>query len=328
MRAVVVPQPGEAEVLTLAEVPDPQPAPGELRIRVIAAGLNGADLSQRRGYYPSPPGAPEWPGLEVSGVVDAVGDGVEPGRWNEGDVVCALLPGGGYAELVTVDAGLVLPVPAGVDAVEAAGLPEVAATVWSNVFDVGALTPGETILVHGGSSGIGSMAIQLARALGSHAIATAGNPEKAEFCRSLGAEAAVDYRTDDFVAAVLAFTEGRGADVVLDIVGGGYIARDLEALATGGRIMSIAVRDRTPASVDLGLLMRKRARLQGTTLRARPLAERVAIIAAVREHVWPLLEAGDVRPVIDSVFPLADAPQAHRRMESSAHLGKILLRVS
>lgn len=328
MRAVIVPQPGEAEVLTLAEVPEPRPAPGEVRIRVIAAGLNGADLSQRRGYYPSPTGAPEWPGLEVSGVIDAVGAGIEDGRWREGDLVCALLPGGGYAEWVTVDAGLVLPVPAGVDPVEAAGLPEVVATVWSNVFDLGALAPGETLLVHGGSSGIGSMAIQLARALGSRSIATAGSPEKAAFCRSLGAEAAVDYRTDDFVAAVLAFTDGRGADVILDIVGGDYIARDLEALATGGRIMSIAVRDRTPASVDMGLLMRKRARLQGTTLRARPLAERVAIIAAVREHVWPLLEAGDVRPVIDSVFPLADAAQAHRRMESSAHLGKILLRVS
>ncbi|MBO1740812.1 NAD(P)H-quinone oxidoreductase [Leifsonia sp. TF02-11] len=328
MRAIVVPQPGEADVLTLAEVAEPLPAPGEVRIRVIAAGLNGADLSQRRGYYPSPPGAPEWPGLEVSGVIDAIGDAVEPGRWREGDLVCALLPGGGYAELVTVDAGLVLPVPEGVDPVEAAGLPEVAATVWSNVFDLGGLAAGETLLVHGGSSGIGSMAIQLARALGSHAIATAGSPEKAAFCRSLGAEAAVDYRTDDFVAAVLAFTDGRGADVVLDIVGGDYIARDLAALATGGRIMSIAVRDRTPAAVDMGLLMHKRARIQGTTLRARPLAERVAVIAAVREHVWPLLAAGEVRPVIDSVFPFTDAVQAHRRMESSAHLGKILLRVS
>ena len=328
MRAVVVPQPGDADVLTLAEVPDPQPGPGEVCIRVIAAGLNGADLSQRRGHYPSPPGAPEWPGLEVSGVIDAVGEGVAPGLWREGDSVCALLPGGGYAEYVTVDAGLVLPVPAGVDPVEAAGLPEVTATVWSNVFDLGALAPGETLLVHGGSSGIGSMAIQLARTRGSRVIATAGSPEKAAFCRSLGAEAAVDYRTDGFVEAVAAFTDGRGADVVLDIVGGAYVARDLQALATGGRIMSIAVRDRTPASVDMGLLMRKRARIQGTTLRARPLAERVAIIAAVREHVWPLLEAGDVRPVIDSVFPLADAAQAHRRMESSAHLGKILLRVS
>lgn len=328
MRAVVVTRPGDAEVLTPTEVPDPEPGPNEVRIRVIAAGLNGADLSQRRGFYPPPPGAPEWPGLEVSGVIDSVGDAVEPGRWNPGDAVCALLPGGGYAELVTVDAGLVLPIPAGVDPVEAAGLPEVTATVWSNVFQAGGLAPGETLLVHGGSSGIGSMAIQLAQALGSHAIATAGSPDKAEFCRGLGAEAAVDYKTDDFVEAVRAFTDGRGADVVLDIVGGEYIARDLEALATGGRIMSIAVRDRTPASIDMGLLMHKRARIQGTTLRARPLAERVAIIAAVREHVWPLLASGTVRPVIDSVFPLADAAQAHRRMESSAHLGKILLQVS
>lgn len=328
MRAVIVAQPGDADVLTIAEVPEPHPAAGEVRIRVIAAGLNGADLSQRRGFYPPPPGAPEWPGLEVSGVIDAIGEGVEPALWHVGDRVCALLPGGGYAEYVTVDAGLVLPIPPGVDPVEAAGLPEVAATVWSNVFDLGALAPGETLLVHGGSSGIGSMAIQLAHALGSPVIATAGSPEKAAFCRGLGADAAVDYRTDDFVEAVRAFTDGRGADVVLDIVGGSYIARDLDALALGGRIMSIAVRDRTPATVDMGLLMRKRARLQGTTLRARPLAERVAVIAAVREHVWPLLESGEVHPVIDSVFPLADAPQAHRRMESSAHLGKILLRVS
>lgn len=324
MRAVTVPEPGGPEALTLAEVPEPQPGAGEVRIRVAAAGVNGADLSQRRGFYPSPPGAPAWPGLEVSGVVDAVGAGVS--TWTIGDRVCALLPGGGYAQQVAVDAGLVLPVPASVDLVEAAGLPEVAATVWSNVFDLGGLRAGETLLVHGGSSGIGSMAIQLGRAFGASVIATAGSPEKADFCRQLGADAAVDYRTDDFVAAALAATDGRGVDVVLDIVGGAYIARDLEALATGGRIMSIAVRDRTPAAVDMGMLMSKRARIQGTTLRARPLAERTAIIAAVREHVWPLLAEGRIRPVIDSVFPLEDAEQAHRRMESSAHLGKILLR--
>ncbi|WP_314146704.1 NAD(P)H-quinone oxidoreductase [uncultured Leifsonia sp.] len=324
MRAVTVPEPGGPEALTLAEVPEPQPGAGEVRIRVAAAGVNGADLSQRRGFYPSPPGAPAWPGLEVSGVVDAVGAGVS--AWTIGDRVCALLPGGGYAQQVAVDAGLVLPVPASVDLVEAAGLPEVAATVWSNVFDLGGLRAGETLLVHGGSSGIGSMAIQLGRAFGASVIATAGSPEKADFCRQLGADAAVDYRTDDFVAAARAATDGRGVDVVLDIVGGAYIARDLEALATGGRIMSIAVRDRTPAAVDMGMLMSKRARIQGTTLRARPLAERTAIIAAVREHVWPLLAEGRIRPVIDSVFPLEDAEQAHRRMESSAHLGKILLR--
>ena len=325
MRAVVVPEPGEADALTIAERPDPVPAAGEVRIRVTAAGLNGADLSQRRGYYPSPPGAPDWPGLEVSGVVDAVGDGVD--AWQVGDRVCALLPGGGYAELVTVDAGLVLPVPDSVDLVEAAGLPEVAATVWSNVFDLGRLAAGEALLVHGGSSGIGTMAIQLGRALGADVIATAGSEEKAAFCREVGAHAAVDYRTQDFVEAARAFTDGRGVDVVLDIVGGAYIARDLDALATGGRILSIAVRDRTPAAVDMGLLMRKRASIHGTTLRARPLAERVAIIAAVRANVWPLLADGRVRPVIDSVFPLEDASAAHRRMESSAHRGKILLRV-
>ncbi|MDN4614882.1 NAD(P)H-quinone oxidoreductase [Leifsonia sp. F6_8S_P_1B] len=325
MRAIVVARPGGPEMLQEAVVDDPTPAPGEVRIRVAAAGLNGADLSQRRGFYPSPPGAPEWPGLEVSGTIDALG--TEVTGWRVGDRVCALLPGGGYAELVTVDAGLVLPVPSSVELVEAAGLPEVVATVWSNVFQLAGLAAGETLLVHGGSSGIGSMAVQLGRAFGANVIATAGSPEKAEFCRGLGADAAVEYRTQDFVEAALAFTDGRGVDVVLDIVGGSYIARDLDALATGGRIMAIATRDRTPASLDIGLLMRKRARLWGTTLRARPLEERRAVIAGVREHVWPLLAEGRVRPVIDSVFPLADAAQAHRRMESSAHLGKILLRV-
>ncbi|MFP3464916.1 NAD(P)H-quinone oxidoreductase [Leifsonia sp. SIMBA_070] len=325
MRAVVVTEPGGPDVLRVEHRPDPVPAAHEVRIRVAAAGLNGADLSQRRGFYPSPPGAPEWPGLEVSGIVDAVGDDVD--GWHVGDRVCALLPGGGYAELVTVDAGLVLPVPDTVDLVEAAGLPEVAATVWSNVVQLGRLGTGEALLVHGGSSGIGTMAIQVGRALGADVIATAGSDEKAEFCREAGAQAAVNYRERDFVEAALAFTDGRGVDVVLDIVGGAYIARDLEALATGGRILSIAVRDREPASVDMGLLMRKRASIQGTTLRARPLAERTAIIAAVRAELWPLLAEGRIRPVIDSVFPLGDAPAAHRRMESSAHRGKILLGV-
>jgi putative PIG3 family NAD(P)H quinone oxidoreductase len=325
MRAVVVPQPGDAEVLTLAERPEPAPTAHEVRIRVTAAGLNGADISQRRGFYPSPDGAPEWPGLEVSGIVDAVGADVQ--EWRVGDRVCALLSGGGYAEYATVDAGLVLPVPDGIDLVEAAGLPEVAATVWSNVFDLGRLSAGEALLVHGGSSGIGTMAIQLGHAFGAQVIATAGSDDKAAFCREVGADAAVNYTTQDFVEAARAFTDGRGVDVVLDIVGGAYIARDLDALATGGRILCIATRDRTPASVDMGLLMRKRATLIGTTLRARPLSERVAIIAAVREQVWPLLAEGRIHPVIDSVFPLEDVPAAHRRMESSSHRGKILLRV-
>lgn len=325
MRVVTVSRPGEADVLEVAERPDPLPAAGEVRIRVTAAGLNGADLSQRRGHYPPPAGAPDWPGLEVSGTVDLVGEGVE--GWVPGDRVCALLPGGGYAELVTVDAGLVLPVPDGVDLVEAAGLPEVVATVWSNVFQLGRLAAGEALLVHGGSSGIGTMAIQLGRAFGADVIATAGSDDKAAFCREVGAQAAVNYHEQDFVEAALAFTDGRGVDVVLDIVGGSYIARDLDALATGGRILSIAIRDREPASVDMGLMMRKRATLHATTLRARPLAERVAIIASVREHVWPLLAQGVIRPIVDSVFPLEDAASAHRRMESSAHRGKILLQV-
>lgn len=322
MRAVTVPQPGDAHVLTITEVPEPVAGDREVLIRVAAAGVNGADLSQRRGYYPSPPGAAPWPGLEVSGEIVSVGSSVT--EWSEGDRVCALLPGGGYAEFVTVDAGLVLPVPAGVDLVEAAGLPEVAATVWSNVFMLAELQRGETLLVHGGSSGIGSMAIQLGAAFGARVIATAGSAEKTAFSRGLGAAIAVDYRDQDFVEIVRDATDGHGADVVLDIVGGDYIARDLEALAVGGRIMSIASR-RGEATIDIGLLMRKRARLWGTTLRARPLAERVAVIASVREHVWPLLEAGRVHPVIDSVFPLEDAAQAHLRMEASAHLGKILL---
>ncbi|WP_374006993.1 NAD(P)H-quinone oxidoreductase [Leifsonia sp. LS-T14] len=325
MRAVVVSHPGDADVLRLEERPDPVPGAREVRIRVAAAGLNGADLSQRRGHYPSPPGAPEWPGLEVSGTIDAVGS--EVGEWSAGDRVCALLPGGGYAEYVTVDSGLVLPVPDAVDLVEAAGLPEVTATVWSNVFGIGRLSAGEALLVHGGSSGIGTMAIQLGRAFGADVIATAGSDDKAAFCREVGAHAAVNYRDQDFVEAVRAFTDGRGVDVVLDIVGGAYIARDLDALAVGGRILSIAVRDREPASVDMGLLMRKRASVHGTTLRARPLAERTAIIAAVRENVWPLLAEGRVHPVIDSVFDIEDAAAAHRRMESSAHRGKILLRI-
>ncbi|WP_223690061.1 NAD(P)H-quinone oxidoreductase [Leifsonia poae] len=323
MRAVVITAPGGPDVLALTEMDDPVPSDREILIRVAAAGLNGADLAQRRGFYPAPAGAPDWPGLEVSGEV--VGLGASVTEWAVGDRVCALLPGGGYAELATVDAGLVLPVPAGVDLVEAAGLPEVTATVWSNVFHNAGLRPGESLLVHGGSSGIGSMAVQLGAAMGARVFATAGTAEKVAFCRALGAEVAIDYREQDFVDVIADATRGVGVDVVLDIVGGDYIARDLEALAVGGRIMSIAARSNTPSSIDVGTLMRKRARIWGTTLRARPLAERVAVIASVREHVWPLLDAGRVRPVIDSVFPLEDAPQAHRRMESSVHRGKILL---
>lgn len=324
MRAITVPHPGEADVLTLGDVPAPTVGDREVLIDVTAAGLNGADLSQRRGHYNPPPGAPEWLGLEVSGEISAIGESVT--EWAVGDRVCALLAGGGYAEQVGVDAGLVLPVPPGVDLVEAAGLPEVVATVWSNVFMHAELEPGDFLLVHGGSSGIGSMAIQLGVAFGARVIATAGSPSKVAFCRELGAETAVDYTTDDFVEIVRDVTDGHGVDVVLDIVGGDYLARNVSALALGGRIMAIASR-RGPSTFDINHLMMKRGRIWATTLRARPIDEKVAIMASVREHVWPLIAAGRVHPVIDSVFPLADAVQAHRRMESSAHLGKILLQV-
>ncbi|HEY2556712.1 MAG TPA: NAD(P)H-quinone oxidoreductase [Diaminobutyricibacter sp.] len=324
MRAVTVPTPGGPEALVVADVPDPVPGDREVLIRVTAAGVNGADLSQRRGHYNPPPGAPEWLGLEVSGEISAVGSGVS--EWSVGDRVCALLAGGGYAEFVAVDAGLVLPVPVGVDLVEAAGLPEVAATVWSNVFGHAKLLPGETLLVHGGSSGIGTMAIQLGAASGARVITTAGSPEKVAFCRRLGAEVAIDYTKQDFVEVVADATDGRGADVVLDIVGGDYLERNIRALAREGRIMEIASR-RGPSTFDINHLMMKRGLIWATTLRSRPLAEKVAIVAEVRDHVWPLIESGRVRPVIDSVWPLDDVAEAHIRMESSTHIGKILLQI-
>ncbi|NEN06788.1 NAD(P)H-quinone oxidoreductase [Diaminobutyricibacter tongyongensis] len=324
MRAITVPRPGGPEAMVLADVPEPVVGDHEVLIRVTAAGVNGADLSQRRGHYNPPPGAPDWLGLEVSGEIAAIGPDVS--GWSVGDTVCALLAGGGYAEFVAVDAGLVLPVPEGVDLVEAAGLPEVAATVWSNVYGHAKLQPGETLLVHGGSSGIGSMAIQLGATTGAHVIATAGSPEKTAFCRRLGAEVAIDYTQQDFVEVVLDTTDGRGADVVLDIVGGDYLERNIRALAREGRIMEIASR-RGPSTFDINHLMMKRGLIWATTLRARPLAEKVAIIAEVRSRVWPLIEAGRVRPVVDSVFPLEDAAEAHLRMESSTHIGKILLQV-
>lgn len=327
MRAITVPRPGGPEALTLTRLPQPELSERHVLIDVAAAGVNGADLAQRRGVYPSPLGAPDWPGLEVSGVVAAVGaSGESTGVFAVGDRVCALIPGGGYAEQVAVDERLVLPVPAGVDLVEAAGLPEVAATVWSNVFTLGGLRPGESLLVHGGSSGIGSMAIQLALALGSPVFATAGTDEKAAFCEQLGATG-INYRTEDFVQRVTDATNGRGIDVVLDMVAGDYLDRDVAALAVGGRIMVIATLGGTHSSLDMRALMGRRGSIHATTLRSRPLEDRAAVIADVRSHVWPLIEQGRVRPIIDSVFPLEQAADAHRRMESSAHLGKILLSV-
>jgi putative PIG3 family NAD(P)H quinone oxidoreductase len=323
MRAVVVSEPGGPDVLQIAEVPDPVPAPGEVVVDIVSAGVNRADLMQREGRYPPPPGAPPYPGLECSGLVVGLGPGAD--GWQVGDQVCALLGGGGYAEKVAVPAGQLLPPPAGVTLTDAAGLPEVACTVYANVFQRAGLAPGETLLVHGGASGIGTMAIQLARAHGVRVACTAGTPAKLDRCRELGADLAIDYASDDFVEAVRDFTGGRGADVILDIMGAVYLPRNVTALATGGRLVVIGLQGGSRGELDLGQLLVKRASLQAASLRARPAGEKAAIVAAVREHVWPLIEAGRVAPVIDRVLPLAQAPQAHRLMESGAHVGKILL---
>ncbi|HNV15743.1 MAG TPA: NAD(P)H-quinone oxidoreductase [Dermatophilaceae bacterium] len=325
MLAITVPTPGGPEALALAEVPDPTLAPDEVLLDVVAAGVNCADLLQRQGHYPPPPGASAYLGLECSGRVAAVGADVT--GWAVGDEACALLAGGGYAARVAVPAGQLLPVPAGVSLVDAAALPEVACTVWSNVFMTAALAPGEWLLVHGGSSGIGTMAIQLAHAFGAHVAVTAGSAEKLEVCRSLGADVLVNYRDDDFVEAVKAATGGAGVDVILDNMGAKYLARNIDALAAYGRLMVIGLQGGTRAELDLGVLLRKRASVAATSLRARPAAEKAAIVAAVREHVWPLIEAGAVRPIVHARMPLAQAADAHRLLESSTHIGKVLLTV-
>ena len=323
MRAVTITDPGGPETLRLAEVPDPVPGHGEVLVDIAAAGVNRADLLQRQGAYPPPPGAPEYPGLECSGRISVVGPGVT--GWQPGDEVCALLGGGGYAEQVAVPAGQLLPVPAGVALTEAGALPEAACTVHSNVVTRAGLASGETLLVHGGASGIGTLAIQLGKALGARVACTAGSQEKLRRCRELGADLAVSYRDEDFVAAVDAFTGGRGADVILDIIGGSYLPRNVAALATGGRLVVIAVQGGPRGELDLGLLMRKRASVLASTLRARPLPEKNAIVSAVRDEVWPLVAAGRIRPVIDQVLPLAEAAAAHRRLEEGSHIGKIVL---
>ncbi|MBK7272255.1 MAG: NAD(P)H-quinone oxidoreductase [Actinomycetales bacterium] len=325
MLAITVPTPGGPEALALAEVPDPTLAPDEVLLDVVAAGVNRADLLQRQGHYPPPPGASAYLGLECSGRVAAVGADVT--GWAVGDEACALLAGGGYAARVAVPAGQLLPVPAGVSLVDAAALPEVACTVWSNVFMTAALAPGEWLLVHGGSSGIGTMAIQLAHAFGAHVAVTAGSAEKLEVCRSLGADVLVNYRDEDFVEAVKAATDGAGVDVILDNMGAKYLARNVDALAAYGRLMVIGLQGGTRAELDLGVLLRKRASVAATSLRARPAAEKAAIVAAVREHVWPLVASGAVRPIVHARMPLAQAADAHRLLESSTHIGKVLLTV-
>jgi putative PIG3 family NAD(P)H quinone oxidoreductase len=323
MRAIVITSPGGPDVLQLADVPDPVPGPDEVLIDVAAAGVNRADLLQRQGFYPPPPGAPEYPGLECSGRVAEVGAQVT--GWAPGDEVCALLAGGGYAELVVAPAGQLLPVPDGVTLADAAGLPEVACTVYANVFQRAALAPGELLLVHGGASGIGTMAIQLGRAHGARVACTAGSPAKLDRCRELGADLAISYPDEDFVEAIGEFTGGSGADVILDIIGAAYLPRNVTALATGGRLVVIGMQGGSNGELDLGLLLRKRASVQAASLRARPVQEKAAIVAAVRDNVWPLIAAGKVAPVIDRTLPLADAAEAHRLMEASDHIGKILL---
>ena len=325
MKAITLPEPGGPEALVLDDVPDPMPRPGEVVVEVVAAGVNRADVMQRQGHYDPPPGSSEYPGLEVSGRIVQLGDGVD--GWSIGDEVCALLTGGGYAEKVAVPAGQLLPVPAGISLVDAAALPEVTCTVWSNVFMTANIQPGEVLLVHGGGSGIGTMAVQLGREVGARVAVTAGSPEKLEICRELGASILVNYRTEDFESVVREATEGHGADVILDTIGAKYLARNVGLLAVNGRLVVIGLQGGRSGEIDLGAMLSKRCALVATTLRARPAAEKAAIVAAVREHVWPLIESGRVRPVVHGTYALGDAPDAHREMEASTHVGKLLLRV-
>ncbi|MEX1108053.1 MAG: NAD(P)H-quinone oxidoreductase [Dongiaceae bacterium] len=325
MTAIEIRTPGGPEALVPGERPVPQPAKGELLIDVAAAGVNRPDILQRQGGYPPPKGASDIPGLEVAGRVVALGEGVT--NFALGDAVCALLAGGGYAEYAAVPALQCLRVPKGMGMVEAAAIPETFFTVWTNVFERGALAPEETFLVHGGTSGIGTTAIQLAHVFGARVFATASGPDKCKACRDLGAEIAIDYRKEDFVEVVKDATDGRGADVILDMVGGDYVARNLKSLALEGRLVQIAFLKGSKVELDLLPMMLKRQFVTGSTLRPRSPAEKGAIATALRTRVWPLLEAGKVRPVIFKTFPLAQAAEAHRLMETNKHIGKIVLTV-
>ncbi len=326
MRVVEISEPGGPDVLRLAEREPPQPGSGELLVAVEAAGVNRPDVAQRRGLYPPPPGATDLPGLEVAGTVAAVGEGVQ--GWAAGDRVCALTNGGGYAEFVAVPAGQCLPVPTGLDAVQAAALPETFFTVWSNVFRRGNLQTGETFLVHGGSSGIGVAAIQMARAMGATVYATAGSTAKCDACRELGADLAVNYREQDFVATLLDATDGGGVDVILDMVGGEYVGRNLALAAADGRVVNIAFQAGFEATVNFLPLLTKRLTLTGSTLRPQSIAAKAVIAADLRSQIWPKLAAGEIKPVVYRCFPLHEAPAAHRLMESSEHIGKIVLQVA
>jgi putative PIG3 family NAD(P)H quinone oxidoreductase len=320
--AVTIPRPGGPDVLAWTEVPDPVPGPGEVLIDVAATAVNRADLLQRQGYYPPPPGAPAYPGLECSGSVLAAGP--QSATWHPGEQVCALLAGGGYAERVVVPQEHVLPVPAGMDTPTAAAFPEVACTVWANVVDAARLRPGESLLVHGGGSGIGTFAIQLGRAIGATVLTTARAAKHAALTE-LGAAVAIDYPTEDFVAASRDATTGKGVDVILDIIGGPYLSRNIEALAPGGRLVIIGLQGGRSAELDLAALLAKRASITATTLRSRPRAEKARIVQGVREQVWPLVESGAIRPVIHETLPMWQAARAHQIVEASDHIGKVLL---
>ncbi|MGQ9369664.1 NAD(P)H-quinone oxidoreductase [Azospirillum sp. ST 5-10] len=325
MNCIEIAGPGGPEVLRPARRPAPVPGPGEILVEVAAAGVNRPDVLQRMGRYDPPPGTSDLPGLEIAGRVVALGEGVT--GWAATDEVCALVAGGGYAQYCVVPAVQALPRPKGLSAVEAAALPETVFTVWTNVFERGALKPGETFLVHGGSSGIGTTAIQLAKAFGARVFATAGSPDKCRACEELGAERAIDYKTEDFVAVLKEATGGKGVDVVLDMVGGDYIARDVEAMAVDGRHVSIAFLQGAKVTLNMFPVMTKRLTLTGSTLRARPVEEKGRIARAVRAEVWPLIEAGRMKPMVHATFPLEQAGEAHRLMESSSHIGKIVLTV-
>ncbi|WP_327678989.1 NAD(P)H-quinone oxidoreductase [Kitasatospora sp. NBC_00458] len=325
MHAMTIPEPGGPDALVWAEVPDPVPGEGEVLVEVAATAVNRADLLQRQGLYSPPPGSSPHPGLECAGRITALGPGVA--GWAVGDEVCALLVGGGYAEKVAVPVGQLLPVPKGLTPEQAAALPEVVCTVWSNVFLTAHLRPGETVLLHGGASGIGTMAIQLAKAVGARVAVTAGSAAKLARCAELGADILIDYREQDFVEVLREATGGAGADVILDIMGAKYLQRNVDALAVNGRLVVIGLQGGVQGDLNLNTLLRKRGAVIATNLRGRPLAEKAAIVAAVREHVWPLVESGVVKPVVDRVLPLADAADAHRVVEAGEQVGKVVLRV-
>ncbi|PHP68847.1 NAD(P)H-quinone oxidoreductase [Zhengella mangrovi] len=326
MTAIAITAPGGPMVLKPESRPVPEPGPGEVLIRVRAAGVNRPDVLQRMGVYPPPPGASDLPGLEVAGEIAALGEGVT--RWREGDSVCALTPGGGYAEYCLAPASNCLPLPSGYTFTEAGAIPETYFTVWHNVFQRGGLREGETLLVHGGTSGIGTTAIQLASSIGAYVIATAGSKEKCDACLSLGADRAINYREEDFVAAVREATDGKGANVILDMVGGDYVDRNYRAAAEEGRIVQIAVLGGAKATADVSLLMRKRLVHTGSTLRPRSVHFKATIAAELETRVWPLLARRDIAPVMDMIFPLAEAWRAHERMEEGSHIGKIVLDVA